>query len=367
MRIMQIISGNLISGAMAHCALLSRELVRRGHTVTVVCRGDAWVGQQLAGAPIEVLHSNLKRFPPDELRRVAAEVRRRKIERRADPHEPRHFFGVLLRWFTGVPTVATAHSQHFQLHWMFNDLVIAVSDATRRYHHRFNLVPSNRIVTIHNFVVPADVPNRDAVRRETRASLGVADDELLMGVIGTVYRTKGHVYLIRALPQILAANGRARLAIVGDERSPRYARLLRNEARRLAVAERIVWTGQRSDIAGLTASLDLCVAPSLHETFSMVALEAMAAGIPVVASAVGGVREVVLPGETGLLVPSRDSNALAEAVIGLLADADRRRAFGAAGRARVLSHFSVDRQVGLLEAALTRAAACHPLTFARAA
>lgn len=72
---------------------------------------------------------------------------------RAGTHLSRaHFFGVLLRAASGVPCVATAQSRHFQLHWMFNDLVIAVSEATRLYHQRWNRVPSERILTIPNFV-----------------------------------------------------------------------------------------------------------------------------------------------------------------------------------------------------------------------
>jgi glycosyltransferase involved in cell wall biosynthesis len=263
--------------------------------------------------------------------------------------------------------VATAHSQHFQPHWMFNDLVIAVSEATRRFHRRFNLVRRHRIVTIHNFVAPTHLPNPDAVRHETRASLGVGDEQLLLGIVGTVYQTKGHIYLVRALPKILAATDRARLAIIGDERSPRYAQMLRSEAQRLGVADRIIWAGQRSDMPAIMVSLDLCVAPSLHENMPMAVLEAMSAGVAVVATSVGGVPECVVPEETGLLVRARDSHALANAVNDLLANANRRHAFGVAGHARVRDHFSPDSQVTCVEAALSRAAACHPIAFARAA
>lgn len=352
---MEIVSGIQVNGAMGHCAMLSRELVRRGHDVTLLCLPGAWIARQLAGEPMDVIFSNLQRFPPSELRRVSSEIRRRRIEVVHTHMSRAHFFGVLLRWFAGVPSVATAHSQNFQLHWMFNDLVIAVSDATRRFHRRFNLVRSNRIVTIHNFVPPAAaVAEPAASRRQTRASLGVSDAELLLGIVGTVIPIKGHLYLIRALPRIMAAVGDVRLAIVGEERSPEYSKLLREEAKRLGVADQIVWAGHRSDVPTVMSSLDVCVVPSLKENLPLVVLEAMTADIPVVASAVGGIPECVIQGETGLLVRPGDSDSLAQALVGLLSDPARCRALGLAGGCRVRDHFSADKQVSLIEAAMER-------------
>ena len=80
MRIMEIVSGVHVNGAVHHCALLSRELNRRGHKLTLLCRPGAWIAQELAGEPIDVIFSDLRRLPLDELRRVAAEIRDRGIE-----------------------------------------------------------------------------------------------------------------------------------------------------------------------------------------------------------------------------------------------------------------------------------------------
>jgi glycosyltransferase involved in cell wall biosynthesis len=353
MRIMEIISCTQINGAARHCVMLSRELSRRGHEVTLLCPPGAWIAGQLAADPVRVMFSDMRRFPPGELRRVAAEIRRRRIEVVHTHMSRANLFGVLLRWFAGVPSIATAHARHFQPHWMFNDLVIAVSDATRRYHRRVNLVPSGRILTVRNFVAenPAAEP-ATGVRRQVRAALGVPEETLLLGIVGSLFPPKGHVYLIRALPEVIAAVGDVRLAVVGSEIPLKHVEMLREEARWLGVAEHILWLGSRNDVPQLMSALDVCVGASLKETLSQVALEAMAAGVAVVGTAVGGVPECVVAGETGLLVPPRDSGALARALIGLLGDPLRLRAFGAAGLRRAGEHFSAEKYLASFEAAV---------------
>jgi glycosyltransferase involved in cell wall biosynthesis len=353
MRIMEIVSGNQINGAVRHCLSLSRELARRGHEVTLLCPPGSWIAGQLAGEPVEVMFSDLRRFPGGELRRVAAEIRRRRIEVVHTHMSRASLFGVLLRWFAGVPSIATAHARHFQPHWIFNDLVIAVSEVTRRYHRRVNFVRSDRIVTLRNFV--ADNPAGQAAagaRRQIRGSLGVPEDALLLGIVGSLLPSKGHAYLIRALPAVVAAMGDVRLAVAGSGTSSNHARRLREEAQRLGVAQRILWTGPRNDVPQIMSALDVCVVASLKETLSQVILEAMAAGVAVVATKVGGIPECVVPGETGLLVPPRDSDALADALIDLLGDSARRRALGEAGRHRVRDHFSADKYLSAFEAAV---------------
>ena len=352
---MEIVSCTQINGAARHCALLSRELARRGHEVTLLCPSGAWVAEQLAADPVQVMFSDLRRFPPGELRRVAAEIRRRRIEVVHTHMSRASFFGVLLRWFAGVPSIATAHARHFQPHWMFNDLVIAVSEATCRYHRRVNLVRLDRIMTVRNFVLdnPAAQP-ATGVRRQIRAALGVPDETLLLGIVGSLFPPKGHLYLIRALPAVIAAIGDVRLAVVGSKIPRTHVEMLRQEAERLGVAQHIVWTGPRNDVPQLMSALDVCVVASLKETLCQVALEAMAAGVAVVATEVGGIPECVVSGETGLLVPPRDSGALARALIDLLGDSARRRAFGEAGRRRVCEHFSAEKYLCSFEAAVQR-------------
>ncbi len=357
MNIMEITSGTEINGAVQHCYLLCRELARRGNRVTLVCRPGAWIGDQFNDGSLEVVRSDLHRIPFDELRRVAALVRERRIEVVHTHMSRAHFFGVLLRWFSGAPCAATAHSRYFQVHWMLNDLVIAVSEATRQFHRRWNLVRAGRIETIHNFIdAEGLLPVAEHARAEVRAEWGVEPSCPLVGAVGNVVPRKGLIYLVRALPRILAVVPNARLAIVGREISASYVAQLKAAAHELGVASRIVWAGHRTDVRRVLAALDLCVLASLEESLPLTILEAMAAGLPIVATAVGGVPECIRPGETGLLVRPADSRALAEAIVALLSDPATCRALGRSGAVRVREQFSPQGQTARIEAALARIA-----------
>jgi len=363
MKIMEIVSGADVNGAVVHCLLLTRELAQRGHQVTLVCRPGAWIATQLRGAPIDIVESDLHRWPPDEVRRLAAVAHAQGIDVLHTHMSRAHFFGVLLRWLSGVPCVATAHSRHIQLHWMCNDRVIAVSEATGRFHRTCNLVRRTRLDVVHNFVdygrfaaADEDTPTR------MRVAFNIPAASPLIGSIGDVIPDKGLIHLVRALPKIRSALPATRLLVVGSSPTA-YRAALEREADRLAVAAMIIWAGQRTDVADIMKALDVFVLPSLEENFPLVVAEAMAAGLPVVATAVGGVPECVSAGETGMLVPPADAPALADALIGLLCDAPLRHRFGQAAQQRVRQRFSPEVQVPRIEAALSLAARRPPVAL----
>ena len=191
MKLMEIVGGDGVNGAIVHCLLLTRELARRGHSVTVLCRPEAWIRRELLSDAVEIVESDLRRQPLDELRRVAGIVRDKQIELVHTHMTSAHVFGVLLRWVCGVPCIATAHAHNRQWHWMFNDRVISVSEATRRFHARHNLVSKHRIEVIHNFV---DYNRFAAVAPEARvrmrASLKVDGSWPLIGFVGNTGNAK---------------------------------------------------------------------------------------------------------------------------------------------------------------------------------
>ena len=357
MNIMEIVSGRRAGGAVCHCLMLSRELARRGHRVTLVCRPEAWIVGQLAGEDVEIVESDLHRWPTDELRRIAALVEECEIEVVHTHLSRAHSFGVLLRWFSRVPCVATAQSRHIDLHWMLNDRVIAVSDATRRYHRSYNLVRADRMVTIHNFVdydrfsrAPAEV------RAATRASLGVDDASPLVGIVGSVRPGKGQLRLVGAMPKILAAAPETRLLMVGEADEETYVARIKATADRLGVASQIEWTGRFEDARAAMAALDVLALPTSEASIPLSMLEAMAAGLPVVATDMGGIPECIVPGETGTLVPLGDLDALVSAIVALVRDPAMRRRYGEAGRRLVSERFSPEQQTASIESVLAEAA-----------
>ncbi len=343
MNIMQIVSAGDVNGAVVHCALLSRELVRRGHTLTLVCRPHAWIAQQLADLPVEVVYSDLHRWPLDELRRVGQIAQSRGVDAIHTHMSRAHAFGVFLRLRTGIPCVATAHNRYVQLHWMFNDFVIGNSDATTQFHRRYNFVRRARSRTIHIFIdqeAIAAVPS--GTRERLRRSLGVGEKDILVGQIGDVIPRKGLVHLVRALPRVLASAPHVRLMVVGDvKNSADYMAQIKSEARSLGVADAIHWAGHRRDIPDVLSALDVVALASLEESLGMSVLEAMASGKPVVASRVGGLPECVADGETGFLVPPANSDAIADAILRLAQDETLRQRFAAAARQRVTTEFSL--------------------------
>ena len=320
MHVMQLVSGGSMNGAMVHCAQVSQELVRRGHRVTLVCRPDSHIREYLENVPLEIVESTQRRWPPDELRRIAKYARENGVEVFHTHMSRSHFFGILLRWLTGIPTVATAHSRNLQLHWAFNDFVIANSEATRRFQRRVNLVRAKRIETVY---VPVDLaehkPLDGAARSRIRESLGAGPQTQLLGLVGNVSSRKGHHVMIEALPAILAECPQVHLAVVGHQFAV-YTPEIQKRAKELGVDNRISWVGYRDDIPKVMSALDVCVVPSLEEPFGLTAVEALAVGTPVVASSVGGLPETVSHEENGLLVPKKNSGALAQAIIRLLQD-----------------------------------------------
>jgi glycosyltransferase involved in cell wall biosynthesis len=218
--------------------------------------------------------------------------------------------------------------------------LLAVSHDLRSYMLREGMPERTRVVW--NGVEPGDLPT-PASRLAARATLGVGDDAFVVATVARLDPVKDLVTLIRALAIACAEVPTLRLVILGD--GPEQARL-EEEARRQGVADRVRFLGQRDDAPALLGGADLYVNSSISEGISLTILEAMAAGLPVVATAVGGTPEVVQDGQTGRLVAARDPAALGAALVAVSRDAAAASVMGGAGRERVLQYFSIDRMVG---------------------
>jgi glycosyltransferase involved in cell wall biosynthesis len=201
-----------------------------------------------------------------------------------------------------------------------------------------------------------------------RDEYSIPCEEPLAAVVARLEPEKGHRFLLEAWPEVIARAPRTWLAIIGEGS---LADSLRTQAAALPAParERVVFTGRRDDIAAVTADLDIAILPSLREAQGISILEAMARRKPVVASAVGGIPEVVTDGVEGLLVPPADPSALAEAIVRLARSPSLRERLGEAGYRTVAERFSIDAQVRriqeLYDEELERAGALATLGAAR--
>ncbi len=225
------------------------------------------------------------------------------------------------------------------------DTIIANSEAVRRYLlDRGGLAP-DKVVTIYNgvnferFRAPCD----PAVRRE---ELGLPADAILAGVVARVEPAKDHGTLLQAFALVRDRIPQLHLAIVGG--GSEEARL-RRMSRDLGISDHVHFTGFRTDAAEWLQTVDFSVLSSVKEGLSNTVIESMAAGRALAATDVGGNAEVIVPEETGLLLPSRDTRALSEALVRLTESAELREEFGRAGQARVESVFSVASMVSNTE------------------
>ena len=224
--------------------------------------------------------------------------------------------------------------------------IIAVSQVVcRRFH---GLSHGEKVHVVHNGVdLQAFVRgNGTALRR--RLSLG---DRPLVGLVAQLVPCKRHADFIRAAALVTPAHQEARFLVIGADPDSEgaYERQLHKLVVELRLEERVIFTGFVEDVPDVMAMLDLVVLTSDKEAFGRVLIEAMAASRPVVATRVGGVPEIVVDGETGLLVPVGDVESIASAVASLLEAPARRRALGVAGRQRAMAHFSIEAHARKVE------------------
>ncbi len=215
-----------------------------------------------------------------------------------------------------------------------------------------------KVTVIHNGIeVGRYDPGLDG--RPFRTRYGIPPEAPVVGVVGRLRPWKGQERFLRAMASVAEHYPSARFAVVGgaifEVNGDDYPARLRRLADELGLGERAVFTGQLDDVRPALAALDVFVHPGDPEPFGLVNIEAMAMGRPVVAFAHGALPEIVLDGETGLLVAPGDEAALAAAVVGLLGSPARRREMGQAGRTCAEQCFTAERMAAEVALALSQA------------
>lgn len=197
--------------------------------------------------------------------------------------------------------------------------------------------PANRVRTVYNGVA-SSLPSTEQQENQP----------LIIGVVGRLCPTKGQMQAIEAFARVATDFPGARLWLVGKDQQAggAYETTLRDRVTALGLEDMTVFWGHRSDVADLMKQMTMLVLPSAREALPLVLLEAMMLGVPVIASPVGGVPEIVSDGVTGLLVAPGDVKALANAVGRLLGDSALRLRLASAGRAQVEHEFCTERMLG---------------------
>jgi glycosyltransferase involved in cell wall biosynthesis len=223
----------------------------------------------------------------------------------------------------------------------WTDCVLANSEAVRGWLVKQG-VRDDRIRVIPNgIVIPAERSDSDGF--PIRSQLGIDPAAPVIAVVGRLTRTKGIEYFLDAAAGVLQRFPSARFMVVGDTFfDPSYRVELENRAAAFNLQNRVIFTGHRDDVPKLLRETTISVLPTLSESFSNSLLEAMALGIPIVATNVGGNPELITDGEHGILVPPRDTAALSRSIIRLLESPELGQRLGNAAREKVVRRYSLE-------------------------
>jgi glycosyltransferase involved in cell wall biosynthesis len=329
----------------------------RGHRVSLACdpRGELYPRAQAQGFPVTPLvfggAHNLGAFTG--LRHLLS---RGGIEI-LNTHSSLDSWVGAVAWRSLRPRPTLLRTRHLSTRvknnwptrWLYQApaAIITTGQVTRELLMGRLGVQKRRIFSIPTGVSLQEFAPREK-NRELQAGLQIPDDAFIFGCVAVLRSWKGHLYLLEALKQLIEAGKRAWLVVVGE--GP-YREVIAAKIADLGLGERVRLAGYQDRVADWFAVMDaVALASYANEGVPQSLLQALAMAKPAVGTAVGGIPEVIVPEETGLLVPPRDAGALALALSALLADPRRGRELGRRGRELVAARFSLEQMAAELEA-----------------
>jgi glycosyltransferase involved in cell wall biosynthesis len=324
--------------------------MRSGHESTGVTLLEGWTSRTLReiGIPVEVMPLR-RAFDFGWPLRFARYLR----EQRADVVHAHEFaascYAAMGALLAGVPLVCTIHGKNYWPDRYYRRAAfrrvlgmahgfVAVSEDLRDFAGGVLAVDPARIHVIHNGVDGKKYARDPAMRTTLRRQLGLGDGDEAILAVGELSAVKGHEVLVRAASSLARTRPNIKVLIAGE--GGERARLLELAAQ-LGFGERLHLLGFRRDVPALLAAADVFAMPSFSEGMPLAMIEAMASGVPIVASAVGGIPSLIAHGTSGLLSQAGDGDALASALRAMLSDPDARRTCAEAAHRRFLDHFSL--------------------------
>ena len=355
--VLHFTNSTMWGGVEEHICGLLNKLSREMFPAQLVCSPALHQRFRSRCAP-DIPITQLSLLSPGDLRACVQLAQLIRRERFAILHS--HMFWSSLcacpiAWISRVPVIVeTLHgTEAWRTGWkaqfwvdrlinLFITRHVAVSDSDARFLTNEKHVPSDKIDTIHNGVDLRRFRPCESIRSKMRARLGCSDQDIVLIVVARFHAGKGHAVLFNALRAVVDQFADIRLICLGEGDEEGESRRICNE---LGLAQHVRFEGYRSDVAEWFQAADVNVLPSFYEGLPLTILEAMASGVPTVASDVGGIPELVKDGVSGLLVPPGDSSSLAKAVLRLGRDTDLRRSMGAAAWSSASQNFSLEQQV----------------------
>lgn len=360
MKILILNSARKFIGEAAHCLALAEQLRLRGHHATLAVRRgfELEAKARQHNVPFVSLTFNSGFHPLADGRDLMAI---RTFLRKESP-DVLHCHRGKDHWLAAAASIgrsrrpALVRTRHVVVpmachpfnRWLLTgptDAVIAVSGAAAASLGPLRSLLEGRLTTILSAVDQERFHPRHR-SLQMRRELGAGPETLLVGLIARIQRIKGQAIFLQAAAKVAGRIPDLRFLIAGRGNDEQFARL-RAQAEQLGIADRVEFRGWVDDIAATIASLDVGIVASLgSEGSSRITYECMASQVPVVATTVGGIPEIVRHGETGLLVPPADAEALAAAMDRLLTGAEERERLARAALAHVNSRHSFDRWIG---------------------
>lgn len=260
-----------------------------------------------------------------------------------------NFFGRIAGLFAHTPIMIASERGfdrwknrfHLLIDWAFShftDKIICVSEGVKNFYNKQGGVPLYKLITIYNGIDT----NSPLVNEYKKKTLNLEKDSIVITNIGHLISYKGLKYLLHATSEIIKNFPKARLLIAGEGPQKNELEKL---AKKLNISDYVIFLGLRRDIKEILSITDIFVLPSLVEGLPNAIMEAMFGGKPVVATNIPGNDELVVNGETGVLVPAKNINSLASAIINLLKNPQKAKDMGLKGREKVETLFPIDKTI----------------------
>ncbi|MCL5024010.1 MAG: glycosyltransferase family 4 protein [Nitrospirae bacterium] len=341
---MNLGTARCFGGIETHSDILASVLAGKGYNVIVGCSAEGTLITQAEGRSLQARRIVVRNSGDiGAMRKIVAVCRKESVSVVLANNGREYWPSALAARLAGARVIFIRHqtdsirrtTRHLMNHSV--DRIVAVSDTVRNALLASG-VRQGKVEVIRNFVfLPRFDPGR-VDRQAVREGLGLLPADIVIGYVGKLENGKGVFDLLSAASLLRKRYHTLKLMFVGE--GTKREELLRS-AGQLGISERVIFTGIRSDVQGLYAAMDVFALPSTcDEAFGMVLIEAMSMGKPVVGASVGGIPEIIRDGETGLLTPPGDADALAGRLNSYLADRVFAEAVADRGRRSVLEKFS---------------------------